>query len=57
MLNPIEECWSKIKQEVRKTPLTKNEIIADRIEDAAKTVTVENCRGWINHPHNFFPSV
>ncbi len=39
MLNPIEECWAKIKSVVRKTPLAKNEIIADRIEEAAKTVT------------------
>jgi transposase len=36
MLNPIEECWAKIKKEFRKTPLKKNELIADRIEDAAK---------------------
>jgi hypothetical protein len=39
MLNPIEECWAKSKQEVRKTPLAKNEIIADRIEEAAKKIT------------------
>lgn len=48
-LNLIEECWAKIKKEVCKIPLTNNEIIADHIEEAAKTVTVENCRGWIRH--------
>lgn len=54
MLNPIEECWAKIKQEVRKTPLTKSEIIADRIEEAAKKITKENCRGWVRHSQKFF---
>lgn len=48
-LNLIEECWAKIKKEACKIPLTNNEIIADHIEEAAKTVTVENCRGWIRH--------
>lgn len=44
MLNPIEEFWANIKSVVRKTPLGKNEMIADRIEEAAKTVTAKNCR-------------
>ncbi|CEP18228.1 hypothetical protein [Parasitella parasitica] len=55
MLNPIEECWAKIKSVVRKTPLAKNEMIADRIEEAAKTVTAKNCRGWIRHSQRQFP--
>ncbi|KAG0746722.1 hypothetical protein G6F57_002704 [Rhizopus arrhizus] len=42
MLNPIEECWAKIKKEVCKTPLKKNELIADRIEDAAKRLQQKN---------------
>lgn len=45
-LNPIEEFWSKIKGNVRKTPLLKNEMIADRIKGAAKKVTPEDCQGW-----------
>lgn len=44
LLNRIEECCSKIKGEVRKKPLLKNEIIADRIEDAVQKVTPENCQ-------------
>ncbi|KAG1146555.1 hypothetical protein G6F37_001371 [Rhizopus arrhizus] len=53
MLNPIEECWAKIKSVVRKTPLAKNEMIADRIEEA-KAVTAKNCRGWIRHSQRQF---
>lgn len=37
-LNPIEERWSKIKGEVRKTPVGKNEILADKIEEAADKI-------------------
>ncbi|KAG0750197.1 hypothetical protein G6F57_010982 [Rhizopus arrhizus] len=55
MLNPIEECWAKIKSVVRKTPLAKNEMIADRIEEAAKAVTAKNCRGWIRYSQRQFP--
>lgn len=43
MLNPTEESWTKIKKFARH--LKKNEIIADRTEEAAKTITAENCRG------------
>ena len=43
MLNPTEESSTKIKKFARH--LKKNEIIADRTEEAAKTITAENCRG------------
>ncbi|CAO3649067.1 unnamed protein product [Mucor hiemalis] len=45
MLNPIEECGAKIKAEVRKVRLKKSELLADRIEEAAKSVTSKNCKG------------
>lgn len=45
MLNPTEECWTEIQKEIRKAPLKKYEITADRIEEVAKTITAENCRG------------
>jgi transposase len=41
-LNPIEECWSKVKSEVHKTSLAKSEMMADRIEEAAKKVTIKD---------------
>ncbi|ORE09657.1 hypothetical protein BCV72DRAFT_318862 [Rhizopus microsporus var. microsporus] len=44
-LNPIEKCWAKANQEVRKISLMTNEILADCKEVAAKTVTAESCRG------------
>lgn len=56
MLNPNKEYWVKIKSVVRKTPLVKNEVIADRTEEVAKTVTAKNCRGWIRHSQRQFPN-
>lgn len=44
-LNPIEECWSKIKHQVGKRPLTDTEDLIQRIKAASKTVTMEDCQG------------
>ena len=44
-LNPIEECWSKIKQNIRRNPLKKGDELTPRIAEACKTVTVEDCQG------------
>ncbi|KAI9480563.1 MAG: hypothetical protein EXX96DRAFT_649174 [Benjaminiella poitrasii] len=47
-LNLIEEFWSKIDGEVRKAPVSKNEMIAERIEETVqKKATPEDCQGWI----------
>lgn len=54
MLNPIEECWAKIKAEVRKTPLKKNELVSDLIEEAARNISKKSCKGWIRHSQQFF---
>ncbi|KAG1303212.1 hypothetical protein G6F64_010268 [Rhizopus arrhizus] len=40
--------------EVRKTPLLKNEMIADRTEEAVQKVTPEDCQGWIRHSRRLF---
>ncbi|KAI9485898.1 MAG: hypothetical protein EXX96DRAFT_474714, partial [Benjaminiella poitrasii] len=50
----IEELWSKIKKEVCKTPLVKNELIANRIEEAVQKVIHEDCQGWIRHSRRLF---
>ncbi|ORE00855.1 hypothetical protein BCV72DRAFT_218377, partial [Rhizopus microsporus var. microsporus] len=39
---------------VRKTPFGKNEILADRMEEAAKKVAPKDCRGWIRHSQKHF---
>jgi transposase len=48
-LNPIEECWSKIKALVRGwRPRTIDALYSD-IARAINKVTATDCRAWINH--------
>ncbi|KAG2215415.1 hypothetical protein INT45_005444 [Circinella minor] len=53
MLNPIEECWAKIKQEVRKTPLAKSEIIADLSKKQQKKLQKKIVEGGSDIPRSF----
>ncbi|KAG2195265.1 hypothetical protein INT46_001996 [Mucor plumbeus] len=52
-LNPIE-CWSKIKQNIQRNPLKKGDELKPRIVEACKTVTVEDCQGWIRHAETYW---
>lgn len=53
-LNPIEECWSKIKNNIRKNHLGSNDTLTSRITEACKTVTTEDCQGWIRHAETYW---
>lgn len=55
-LNPIEECWAKVKAEVRKNPLSSKDSLVERIEEAARTVSAKDCQGWIRHSQKYFAS-
>ncbi|OAD67627.1 hypothetical protein PHYBLDRAFT_151142 [Phycomyces blakesleeanus NRRL 1555(-)] len=54
-LNPIEEMWSKIKFGVRREEITESDGLILRITESAKTVTLSDYLGWINHAISFFP--
>jgi transposase len=41
-LNPIEECWSKVKKNIRRNPLDKSDMLTPRIAEACKQVTVSS---------------
>ncbi|KAG1453538.1 hypothetical protein G6F46_009171 [Rhizopus delemar] len=45
-LNPIEECWSKIKKIIRRSPLDKADSLTPRITEACSQITVEDYKGW-----------
>lgn len=47
-LDPIEECWFKIKK-IKRNPLDKSDTLTPRIAEAYKKVTVSNYQGWIRH--------
>ncbi|KAI9302354.1 hypothetical protein BJ944DRAFT_146174, partial [Cunninghamella echinulata] len=50
----IEECWSKIKKNIRRNPLGKDDQLTPRIAEACKAVTVEDCLGWISHSEKYW---
>ena len=48
-LNPIEEAFSKIKQQVRKVGARGREALVEAIARALAAVTVEDAAGWFSH--------
>ncbi|OAD76004.1 hypothetical protein PHYBLDRAFT_142990 [Phycomyces blakesleeanus NRRL 1555(-)] len=50
-----EEMWSKIKFGVHREEITESGGLILRITESAKTVTLLDCLGWINHAISFFP--
>jgi len=54
MLNPIENCFSKVKAAIRKFNID-GEGLNCSIERAFSTVTPLNCIKWINHAKRYFP--
>lgn len=53
-LNPIEECWSKIKKIIRRNPLDKADSLTPRITEACSQITVEDCKGWVRHAETYW---
>lgn len=53
-LNPIEECWSKIKKHIRRNPLDKANTLTPLVAEATATVTTEDCEGWVRHAETYW---
>ncbi|KAI8877529.1 hypothetical protein K501DRAFT_197968 [Backusella circina FSU 941] len=53
-LNPIEECWSKIKSNIKRNPLDTNSMLTPRIVEACQSVTVADCIVWIRHAETYW---
>lgn len=53
-LNPIEECWAKLKANVRRNPLSSQDKLSPRVLEAAHTITAQDCQGWIRHSESFW---
>ncbi|OAD74856.1 Homeodomain-like DNA binding domain-containing transcription factor [Phycomyces blakesleeanus NRRL 1555(-)] len=45
-LNPVEKCFSKLKNFVKKHPLNGQEMLVKRIKDGNNTITRQDCEGW-----------
>lgn len=47
--NPIEPCWSKLKNELRSRAARTLESLQDAVADAMEHITAQNARGWFAH--------
>ena len=47
--NPIEPCWSKLKNELRSRAARSLESLQAAVGEAIQSITAENTRGWFAH--------
>lgn len=47
--NPIEQCWSKIKEFLRAAEARTNEALGQAITQAFAHITASDARGWFQH--------
>jgi len=48
-LSPIELCWSKFKQYLKKAKARTKESLHQAISEVINTITKENSKGWFKH--------
>ncbi len=48
-LNPIEPCWSKLKNDLRSRAARTLESLQDAVSEAMQSITAQNARGWFLH--------
>lgn len=53
-LNPIEECWSKIKKLTRRNLLDQTDILTLYIAEASSQFTVDDFKGWVRHAETYW---
>ncbi|EIE82513.1 hypothetical protein G6F46_005718 [Rhizopus delemar] len=52
--NPMEACWSKIKFNIKRTPLDAADKLTPRIKLACESVTPEDCLQWIQQSQSMW---
>lgn len=52
-LNPIEECWSKVKAGLRRIKARTQEALESAVQAVARTVTPHDAAGWFAHSDTF----
>jgi len=52
-LNPIEECWSKVKARLRAFKARTQEVLEAAVQSVARTVTPQDAAGWFAHSDTF----
>lgn len=56
-LNPIEECWSKVKAGLRAIKARTQEVLETAVQVVARTVTPQDAAGWFAHSEAFLDSL
>ncbi|CEP15641.1 hypothetical protein [Parasitella parasitica] len=49
MFNPIESCFSKLKNHVKRSPRKGKAAMLNLIKEAGDTITAQDCNGWTRH--------
>lgn len=52
-LNPVEECFSKLKNFVKKHPMDGEERLRNRIKEGSYQISKEDCEGLVRHAVSF----
>jgi transposase len=47
--SPIENCWSKLKANLRKTKARTRQALDDALKQAIKSITATDAKGWFKH--------
>ena len=47
--SPIEPCWSKLKNNLRKLKARSPELLDDGIKESLEEITLSDCDGWFRH--------
>ncbi len=47
--SPIENCWSKLKANLRKTKARTRETLDDALKQAIESITAADAKGWFKH--------
>lgn len=47
--SPIELCWSKLKNNLRRIKARTSELLDNGIEESIKQITSSDCEGWFRH--------
>lgn len=47
--NPIEPCWSKMKEFLRSRAANTRDALEAAVADAIETITAQDARGWFRH--------
>ncbi len=56
-LNPIEECWSKVKSRLRAIKARAQEVLESAVQAVSKMVTPRDIAGWFAHSETFLTSI